>query len=247
MTRGHDAVQMIQEIFLTLSQGGLVRYLEEVPHKLGTFAVQTARGEPDLGDPPQRPLDFLRQHEAWKMKQRRCSQSCADVGGTGSQETEFVVIGQLEEATEFLVQLVDPVPTFHQPQPGHQALQPQVVFLVDHDRHRVAAGHRHAHPAVRRGLPDQFARDKSSLKEDLLRSPAQFIHAHEGRVRRKRTAIHRPGHGPEDDFAIPGARPADVAVSLKVTGQPHPGGTERCPLRVPPASSQSRPKSGIRK
>jgi hypothetical protein len=44
-----------------------------------------------------------------------------------------VVKREFERPSQFVIEPVERMPRFHGPAPGHNALQPEVVFFVDHD------------------------------------------------------------------------------------------------------------------
>ncbi len=131
-------LQLGQGLLLRHSQRHLVGDLEEVAHDLGPLAVEAAHGKPDLGHPGEDLLHPLGQDQGRKVDQDGGAHPRADVGRAGGEIAETPRRTRTASpALERVVEAADRVPGLLELHPALQALEAQVVLLVDHDAERL--------------------------------------------------------------------------------------------------------------
>jgi hypothetical protein len=82
-----------------------------------------------LQDPP----DLFRQDQTRQVNQYRGAQPGPRVGWAAGEEAELLVVRKGQLSAEFLIQAIDRLPRFPEPEPGEQDLESKMIFLIAQD------------------------------------------------------------------------------------------------------------------
>ena len=129
---GDHVSEPVDELLFAFAEGDLVRDLVEVAHGLAAFAVESTNGEVDFLECVEGFVDFLGEHECRQVQQHADSDSGTDVGRAGGEVSKSIAEGEGERGVELVVDLLDQFPAFLEREATLEDLNPEVVFLVDH-------------------------------------------------------------------------------------------------------------------
>ena len=214
--------KVVHQVVLALTQRRLVGDLEEVPHELRPSPSKPRVVRPTWVIPRSARSISRVSTSPGSAEARRRGAPCPRSSGR-RQVAELFVVGEVQLASQVVVQAVHDGPAFGQAEPRDQALEPHVVLFVDHHRDRVLPPDGHPGPVLRRLVPQELGRHQPPLEEEALRPPAELVHAHHVHPAAQRSPAHGGRHLPEDGLAVARARPRSVAVALEVPGQPDAG------------------------
>src|SRR5208337_583811 len=129
----HDVVDLLDQLVFATAQGDLVADLVEIAHRLRAFAEQPAHGQADLLQAAKDLFDLPRDDQGRQVQHHAHPHSRADVRGAGRQVAEPFVEGVSDFFFNGVVDGVDLFPDAVQVEAALHDLDPQVVFLVDHE------------------------------------------------------------------------------------------------------------------
>jgi len=181
-----DLLHEPDQALLVFSQGRGVRYLEDVPQRLGPFPVEPAGSQSQTAQPLQDVVDLVGHHERGKVQQRRSAESGPAVGGAGGEEPEGGVVGPGQSLPHPVVQFRETFPGLFQSQSRSQRRHPNVVFLIDHDRRPFGFVQQQAAETVVGG---QFLRDDVPFHQHLPVEGGQVRHPLDGSFLEKRVGF----------------------------------------------------------
>ena len=160
-----DFFDLGDDFGLFFSEGVLVGDLEEVAEGFGAFAIEAADGEADFADGFHDLTDLVGEDEGGQVKHDRGAHAGAEVGGAGGEVAEAGTEGVGEFLFEFGIDLIDEGEGAAEVEAGADALDAEVVLLIDHDGDGLFAVH---HDAAAGGAGGVFATDEVAFDEDLL-------------------------------------------------------------------------------
>ena len=142
----------------------LVGDLVKVAGGLAPLAVEAADGQVDLLKRAKDLVDLLGLDQAGEVEHDADANAGADVGRAGGQVAELGAEGVGQLFLELVVELVDRVPDFREPEARKHELDAEMVFLVDHDGDVFQRAQGDAARAVAGG---QLAGDDLALDQEL--------------------------------------------------------------------------------
>ena len=160
-----DFFDLGDDFGLFFSQGVLVGDLEEVAEGFGAFTIETADGEADFADGFDDLADLVGEDEGGEVEHDRGAHAGAEVGGAGGEVAEAGAEGVGEFLFEFGIDLIDEGEGAAEVEAGADALDAEVVLLVDHDGDRLFAIH---NDTTAGGAGGVFAADEVAFDKDLL-------------------------------------------------------------------------------
>ena len=128
-------VQRANHVLLAAAQRRLVGQLIEMSPRLAALAVQAADGQPQLGHRLHHRAHLAARGQRRQMQHHRAAHARARVGRTRRQEAQLAVEGEGVFLPHRLVQIQRHLRRALQLKPGQQALEADVILLVEHDRH----------------------------------------------------------------------------------------------------------------
>ena len=91
-----DAVEAADDFLLGFAEGGLVRDLEKIPHRLGPLPVQAADGEADFVHRVDDLVDLVAHHQRRQVEHGRGTHAGADIRGARGEIAEVGVEREIE-------------------------------------------------------------------------------------------------------------------------------------------------------
>ena len=101
----HHVLEVADDVFLGLAEGGLVADLVEVAGGLGPFAVEAAHGKAQLLGGAEDLLNFAGELEGGQVEHHAHADAGAHVGRAGGQIAEAGMEGPVEAGLEQVVNL----------------------------------------------------------------------------------------------------------------------------------------------
>ena len=168
----HDVVDLLDQFFFAAAEGDLVADLVEVAHRLRAFAEKAADGEADLLQAAEDLLDLPRDDQSRQVQHHAHPHAGADVGRAGGQIAQPLVEGVGDLLLDGVVDAVDLFPDALQVEAALQDLDPQMVFLVDHEAECLVLVDGDGAAALAFG---QLAADEVPLDEQLAVDAFQLV------------------------------------------------------------------------
>ena len=168
----HDVADLLDQVGLALAQRDLVADLVEIAHGLRALAVQAADGQADFLQAAEDLVDLPRDHQGRQVQHHAHAHAGAHVRGAGGQIAQLGMEGERHLVGDQRVDAVDLLPGVLQIEPAVHHLDPQVVFLVDHQADLLAAVDGHAAGPFALGV---LAADQLPLDQELAVDALELV------------------------------------------------------------------------
>jgi hypothetical protein len=190
-----------------------------------SLPVQPPECQPDLGQALQHLRDFLGEHQAGEVDEHRGSQPGAHVGRARGKITEFGVKCESKSLSQFSVQPIHLGVHRLQREARMEALNAEMVLLVEHHPDPVLDQHRGArtHPSVRI-QPRQLLAHEMPLVQQLPLGAVEPVEPELGRVAQEYRLPSRPLDGGQDVLPLRLGGASLEHAPRQVPREPDPGG-----------------------
>ena len=215
----HDVVDLLDQFVFAAAQGDLVADLVEVAHRLRAFAEQAAHGQADLLQAAKDLFDLPRNDQGRQVQHHAHPHAGADVRGAGRQVAQPFVEGVGDLLFDGVVDGVDLFPDAVQVEAALHDLDPQMVFLVDHEAEFLGLVDGHGPAALAFGV---LAADEVPLDQQLAIDAFEFIDGDIEQIGRNLGSDDAVAEDPLDLHAVLGRGPADEREFGQVPRQADP-------------------------
>ena len=232
LLRAHDAFDdffdLRDDLRLRLAQRVLVGDLEEITQSLGALTVEAAHSQADLADGLDNGIDLLGQNERRQMQHHRGTHAGAEIRRAGGQVTEFRIKGERQTAFQLAVHAVHEFIGTVEVQTGADALNAEVILLIDHDGNALLTIHDDR--AARRARR-MLAADEMALHEHLFADLAQVSVVLAVAVAHLRQLLDHGAHLFEEVHALSLLAKTRKRKAAQITRQTHTRGHDDLGMR----------------
>jgi len=224
-----DADEVVDDLVLGLAERHLVGDLVEIPRGLGALAVQPAHGQVDLVHGLEHLLDLPGDDQGRQVQHDRDPHARPQIGGASRQVAELRGVRVVDALLEGIVDFVGEFERRPELEARPQALDPEMVLLVDHDADALVRRERHAARPLREGV---VAADQVALHQEL---PFDVLHGRQVVVSHpgpERTILDGGADEPLDRGALLLGGAGQEGESGHVAGQPDAAAHDDIGLRT---------------
>ncbi len=160
----HDVLEVIDDLFLCLTERRLIGDLIEIARRFRTLPVESPHGQAHVLGSSEDPFDLARESQGRQMQHHGNTDARPDVGRAGGKVPVTRIERVVEAFLEHVVNAADLCPGFVELEPAAKHLYAQVVLFVDHQRGGLGRCDDHTATALTAGM---LSADQVPLHKDL--------------------------------------------------------------------------------